>query len=153
MNVKLNIGCGDKQESGFLNIDIRLDVKPDVVADVRKLPFRNGSVAVILASHVIEHFSHRQTDWILRDWIDLLQPGGVLQIACPDIEVIFRNYGLVYFDEWIQQIFGDQDYPFNYHYTGFTKEVLAEKLTALRMKVVSMQSKHGQIGIWAEKRQ
>ena len=54
--VKLHLGCYDRKIHGFVNIDIREDVNPDVVDDVFKLKkFEKNSVDLIYACHVLEH--------------------------------------------------------------------------------------------------
>ena len=35
--IKLNLGCGDRKMHGFINVDARDDVNPDVVADVTRI--------------------------------------------------------------------------------------------------------------------
>ena len=35
--VKLNVGCGQRKMHGFINIDAREDVGPDMVANVAKI--------------------------------------------------------------------------------------------------------------------
>ena len=58
--VKLNLGCGDKILSGYVNVDAvssRAGRQPDVIADIRDLRKIKSSIAdEILAVHVIEHF-------------------------------------------------------------------------------------------------
>lgn len=46
----------------------------------------------IRASHILEHFSHREVLGVLKYWVSLLKPGGRLAIAVPDFEVIARQY-------------------------------------------------------------
>ena len=53
--IKLHLGCFDRKIHGFINIDIRKDVCPDIVDDVFKLTsFEDGSVDLIYACHVLE---------------------------------------------------------------------------------------------------
>jgi predicted SAM-dependent methyltransferase len=54
--MKLHLGCGRDYKPGWINCDISSDVKPDKVVDLeKKLPFKNNSVDMILANHVLEH--------------------------------------------------------------------------------------------------
>lgn len=152
MEIKLNLGCGTLKAREYINVDWRFEVEPEVVADVRLLPFRDNSITDISASHIIEHISHREVEGVLRHWIKLLKPMGRLFIACPDIERICRNYGLVEFESWIRQIFGDQDYAGNYHHTGFTVVTLAEQLKRLNMDIADIFTVNGGINCWAVKR-
>jgi len=54
--VKIELGCGSTKTEGYIGID-RFDLPGvDVVTDINKgLPFDDGSVDVILASHSLEH--------------------------------------------------------------------------------------------------
>jgi len=57
--LRLNLGCGDKILPGYVNVDAatsRKGQEPDVLGDLRALPFPPGHADEILAVHVIEHF-------------------------------------------------------------------------------------------------
>jgi hypothetical protein len=56
------------------------------------LDYPEDSVDEIRASHVLEHFSHREVGDVLNDWHRVLKPGGRLRVAVPDFEWIARNY-------------------------------------------------------------
>ena len=54
---KLNLGCGDRKLHGFVNIDVREDIKPDVVCDITAINSQyDNEVELIYACHVLEHF-------------------------------------------------------------------------------------------------
>ena len=56
----LNLGCGDKVTQAhfpWVNIDSNPVTEPDVVADVRDLPYEDGEVDMVYAGHIIEHLS------------------------------------------------------------------------------------------------
>lgn len=84
--VRLNLGSGTSPLAGWDNLD-RADGR-----EVFPLPHADGSVAMVRASHILEHFSHRDTAAVLADWVRVLEPGGTLQIAVPDFEAISRAY-------------------------------------------------------------
>ena len=56
---KLNLGCGAFKKEGYINLDISLDFKPDVVHDLNKFPypFSDNTFDFIEADHVIEHLN------------------------------------------------------------------------------------------------
>lgn len=61
--------------------------------DVRKgLPFGDGSVAVLYASHVLEHLYRGQARRFLSDAHRVLEPGGVLRVVVPDAHAIVVWY-------------------------------------------------------------
>lgn len=72
--------------SGYVNVD-RCEGR-----EVYPLDYADGSVDEIRASHVLEHFSHREIANVLRDWVRALKPGGRLAIAVPDFSVIAQQY-------------------------------------------------------------
>jgi predicted SAM-dependent methyltransferase len=83
---RLNLGSGDQALDGFTNLDGKSgdSLFPLDVAD--------GSIDEIRASHVLEHFSHRDVMAVLKHWVSKLVPGGLLKIAVPDFEKIARDY-------------------------------------------------------------
>jgi predicted SAM-dependent methyltransferase len=59
--IKLHLGCGYKHIKGFINVDVRELVGVDLVDDIRKLnSFKNESIDLIYASHVLEHIGRRE---------------------------------------------------------------------------------------------
>jgi len=65
--ILLNLGCGRDVRAGFINIDLFSDHPQVVNMDIRKLEFADNTVDFILASDVLEHFSHYQTDSLLKE--------------------------------------------------------------------------------------
>jgi predicted SAM-dependent methyltransferase len=84
--MKLNIGSGDKCQPGFE----KWDIKYGKLAYPLDLP--DNSVEEIYASHILEHFSHKHTLLVLRDWVRALRPGGKIKIAVPDLNKIIDIY-------------------------------------------------------------
>lgn len=76
--VRLNIGAGKYNDPRFIPLDIKTGT------DARKLPYADNSVDHIYCSHVLEHFSFYETDAILAEFVRVLKPHGLLQIAVPD---------------------------------------------------------------------
>jgi hypothetical protein len=84
--LRLNIGAGKRELPGFTPID------RDYGTEAYPLPYDDNSVDEILASHVLEHFSHRQVTEVLLHWVDKLKPGGRIRIAVPDFERVAKAY-------------------------------------------------------------
>lgn len=54
--MKLNLGCGLKRMDGWINCDIDVKTRPDMILDLTKrLPFKDGEVCVINMDNVLEH--------------------------------------------------------------------------------------------------
>lgn len=135
--VKLNLGCGDCPQEGYVNVDIRLVPGVDLVADMRWCLSRfRGECGEIYISHVLEHFdqpgkSMRQTKGtvlhFLHEMNEMLIPGGVLRIAVPDFSAlaglyVSRNYPL--YPKLLGRLCGEQNYPENVHKCLFDRSFL-----------------------------
>lgn len=92
-SIRLNLGCGRFHlPGGFINIDQFESVNPDLVSDIRSLPFDPGSVDEIYAGHVLEHFSYLDGVEAIRYWMYLLKAGGRISICTPDYDYLVKQY-------------------------------------------------------------
>jgi SAM-dependent methyltransferase len=78
---RLNLGSGNRPLAGFVNVDSRPLSTVDVVADVRSLPFPDGSAIEVEASSLLEHF--RNPYEVLDEIHRVLAPDGVLRVRVP----------------------------------------------------------------------
>ena len=129
--IRLNLGSGLKKVEGFLNVDLMLDA--DIVADVRNLDMIEDDYAdEILASHIIEHFYEWEAVPLLREWLRVMKPGGLISIECPNIQfcaAMFLHGGCSdRFTMW--GLYGDPSHknPLMCHKWGYTPYTLAEKM-------------------------
>jgi SAM-dependent methyltransferase len=94
--LKLNLGCGDKILSDYINVDIvqsRAGFRPDVLCDLRRLkPFKDASVDEILSVHVVEHFWRWEVRDTLLEWKRVLKGGGKIILECPNLEAACRTF-------------------------------------------------------------
>jgi predicted SAM-dependent methyltransferase len=98
---KLHIACGTVKFKGWVNVD-RDPVNKiiDVTWDVRQpFPIENGSVRFIYNEHFLEHLTVPEGLAFLRECRRLLEPGGVLRVAMPDLAECVRQY---YENDWRQ---------------------------------------------------
>lgn len=155
--MKLYLGCGLDKRPGYVNVDIRESVKPDVVWDLEKFPYPFGdeSAEEILAIDIIEHLSFHKVEQAIREIWRILKKGGRLHIRCPDLEILFKKVVLnpnADFKEMSFWIYGAQDYPENFHKSGFTKRTLRELLEKVGFKIESIGDDGGtNIICWAIK--
>lgn len=84
--MRLNIGAGSSELSGFTGVDIHAG------QDATKLPYEDNSVDEIYASHVLEHWDFNHTQAVLAEWVRVLRPNGRMRIAVPDFDWILRAY-------------------------------------------------------------
>ena len=59
---------------------------------VRRIPLANGSVEVIYSSHMLEHLSQSEAVGFLREALRVLQPGGIIRLALPDLAMAVDAY-------------------------------------------------------------
>jgi hypothetical protein len=52
--MKLNLGCGLDKRQGYINVDIRKDVNPDLVLNLEDIPypFESNSIEEIIAKDI-----------------------------------------------------------------------------------------------------
>jgi predicted SAM-dependent methyltransferase len=128
--IKLNLGCFNKKIYGFVNVDIRKDVNPDVVDDIFTLDtFEYNSVDLIYACHCLEHLDHKNSLLALKRWYDVLKSGGIVRIAVPDMERIFAHY--IYYRDLkyaYSALWGSQRHEYDYHKHGWDFSTLQEDL-------------------------
>tara|TARA_R110000824_G_scaffold285090_2_gene473261 strand:+ start:8227 stop:8775 length:549 start_codon:yes stop_codon:yes gene_type:complete len=130
--IKLNLGCYDRKIPGFVNVDIREDVGPELLDDVFKLEkVKNNSVDLIYACHVLEHADYKESETALKRWFEVLKEGGKLRLAVPDMEAHFAHY---YYHKDLRLLhstfWGSQKHPYDYHKNGWDFQKLEEDLTA-----------------------
>lgn len=126
--MRVNVGCGNKKIHGWVNIDLREEVNPDLVCDISKISEKiEGQAEIIYACHVLEHFDKYQVVGVLEDWYKALKPGGTLRVSVPDIRSCCEYYLQT---GNLKQLFGlfwgGQKNPYDYHFNGFDFETLKE---------------------------
>ena len=58
----------------------------------RRIPCADNSVEVVYSSHMIEHLDRREAQEFLLEVKRILQPGGILRLAAPDISRLVNGY-------------------------------------------------------------
>lgn len=129
--IRLHLGSGKKHLPSFVNVDIRPEVHPDIVANVTNLKqVRDNSVAEIYYCHGLEHLKYKQVPGALREWKRVLVPGGILRLSVPDFSVIawMVTQAGVLLQTVRGAISGGQDYPDNIHYSVWDFDTLRDAL-------------------------
>jgi predicted SAM-dependent methyltransferase len=112
-------------EGEVVSFDIREEAKPDVVCDVRHLPVADQTFDMVYSSHVLEHFPWTGVDSVLKEWARVLKIGGELRIVVPNLRYVAQRIlddTILPEDYWV--LYGEQDYPKNFHAAGFTPRTL-----------------------------
>jgi tRNA (mo5U34)-methyltransferase len=118
MGLKLDIGCGSNPRDGYTAWDIKNG------KDGNRLDLADGSAEAIYSSHVLEHFSHRDTAAVLKEWFRVLAPGGICQIAVPDFEWIASQMRGPWRTDLEMMIVGGQVDAHDHHKALFTESKL-----------------------------
>ena len=126
----LDLGAGRHELPGFVPIDRERG------GEIYPLDYPDGSIDEIRASHVLEHFSHREVSDVVRHWIQKLKPGGRLRIAVPDFERVARDYldgKAIAVQDYVHGSHSDEN---DFHKCAFDAEVLTELFLALGLERV-----------------
>jgi len=107
--------------------------------DATALEYEDFSVEAIYASHLLEHFSHRDVPKILKHWFDKLQTSGWLHLNVPDMEWVCKE--MVKAGDYASPIYNSQESIINnifygtqahegeYHKSGYAKLILTNLLS------------------------
>jgi len=115
-----------------VSFDIREDVKPDVVCDLRKIPVPDETFDVVFSSHTLEHFAWTGLEKIMKEWSRILKVGGELRLVVPNMRYVAQRLlddDIQAQDFWV--IWGEQDYQKNFHASGFTPKILNALISSL----------------------
>jgi predicted SAM-dependent methyltransferase len=94
--LKLHVGCG-KRNFGKEWIHIDGGDYPHLDShDIVKLPYKDETVDLIYASHVLEYFDRPESICVVKEWHRVLKPGGILRLAVPDFDAIAHYYTRIY---------------------------------------------------------
>lgn len=85
--IRLDVGCGEMKQQGFVGLDIRPLPSVDIVWDLEQTPYPlpDECCRSIVASHVIEHINPHKFGLIrvFNEWWRVMKPHGRIMIACP----------------------------------------------------------------------
>lgn len=152
-DLRVNLGCGEKPLPGYINADFRPVPDADIAADVRRLPFEPASLAEIASAHLVEHFrEHQLRVVIVPYWRELLRPGGLLRIICPNWAAMLErlNDGRMSLATFKLLTFGGQDYEGDDHFAMYTPETLSALLREAGFTTVELAATDRMNGLCPE---
>lgn len=110
-----------------------------------------GSVIELHATHVAEHFPMAKVRELFRMWFGFLKDGGRLYLEVPNF---YWHAEQILADPLNRQIveyaFGGQHNEWDFHYNGFTPEILEEDLQIAGFRDIEMDPASS-ISCWATK--
>lgn len=85
--IKVNLGCGYEKEPGHINIDNRLSVRPDIVADLTDgMPFKSNTADKVVAVDLLEHIPIGKTVPLIEEIYRTLKKDGIFFHATPSTD-------------------------------------------------------------------
>lgn len=151
--MRLVIGAGERRVDGFIHHDVQKIAGIDICCDFWDLPkhVEAGSCEEIHMTHVLEHFPFGETYAVLVALNELLQEGGKLYIEVPNfywhaqqITADPRNRRVV------EYAFGGQLNKWDFHYNGFTPQILREDLETAGFRIIELKP-NSSIECWTVK--
>lgn len=158
--VLVNIGCGHKPITDYLNVDRRNLPGVDIVAEAVALPFESGTISEIYAAHLVEHFTlSALKNTVFPYWLDMLTAQGILKLIVPDMPSMIAAYvqGGMTFSDLKEVTFGAQDYDDDFHYAMFSPQSLQSTLISSGFRYVEIidenrvNGKCREMELWARK--
>ena len=130
--IKINMGCGwrdfgpDWQHIDGGNYN-HLDSH-----SITELPYKNNTVDLIYASHVLEYFDREEVNTVLKEW------HRVLRLAVPDFDAMVRLYlnKNMPLEEFLGPLYGKMEMANEniYHKTTYDFKSLHSKLKSIGFK-------------------
>lgn len=120
----------DLSARGIWDPDLSRCVPVDVVADMRALPFDDGSIDRIQSWHALEHVNAQGGRDAIKEFARVLAHDSVLDLRVPDLNYVLRQEHI---EPVLHLIYGDQthmaDAEMNVHRWGYTWTSLTALLT------------------------
>lgn len=89
----LQIGAGANILDGWLNTNEAKFSSRVIFLDAAKaFPFEDSTFDYIFSEHQIEHLTFQEGQFMLRECMRVLKPGGKIRIATPDLEMLLGLY-------------------------------------------------------------
>jgi len=137
MSLKLNLGCGKNKRDGYVNIDSRPELNPDICEYLWDLEYEPESVDEIYISHALEHVNISTARRLLLRFHKWLKLGGHLFIAVPNLTLLGKLISEGNEDEILfKWIFGSGYEGPTSHKWGFTENTLKKKLKRAGFKII-----------------
>lgn len=152
---KINLGCGNKTEDGYVNVDIFKGPAVDEIFEFDDIPYLDGTISAIFSEHALEHVGWKRADRALSEWYRVLSTGGELRLKMPEFEDCCRKYIESPPDKkdhrlWYKYtIYGIQDSQAGepdeaqYHMFGWSILEMCEKLEGLGFKIKRAEKYNG----------
>lgn len=140
--MKLILCANDRQLNGYKHHDVQNLPGIDYVCDLYDINsfVEDNSCEEVQLTHALEHFPTKETQKVLSILFKLLKDGGRVYIEVPN----FAWHAKILLEEGrerdaVYYAFGGQLNEWDFHKTGFTKDILEEELLLAGFKDVRIQ--------------
>lgn len=150
--IKLIIGAGERRVEGFVHHDVQPLEGISIVCDFWDLPTQvKEECEEIHMTHVLEHFPMNETMKVLITLYQMLAQEGKLYLEVPNFkwhaQMILQN---PLDRQVVEYAFGGQLNEWDFHYNGFTPEILADDLRKTGF-IIDELHPNSSIELWAHK--
>jgi len=91
--IKAHFGCGYYKMDGWINVDLDVSCKPDVIADLRQnLPFNSQSIDYIHSEDFVDQLELEKAYRFFKECHRILKKGGVMRVLTPDLHQLAKRY-------------------------------------------------------------
>jgi len=133
------LGCGEFPMQGAINVDVRDLPGVDVVADVKKLPFKDGELQGIASRNLIEHFGRHDVGPLVKEWARCLKKGGFLHTETCDMGRAMDKWREIPEENFLDCMYGAETYDENYHKMLMTQEILVRLYEEAGLEVMQVE--------------
>jgi len=90
---RLNWGCGNHPQPGWINSDVKEGEGVDIACDIRDgLPLDSDSVDYAVSIHALPELAYPDLVPVLEELRRVLKPNGVLRLGLPDLDRAIAAY-------------------------------------------------------------
>ncbi len=126
----ISIGAKRVKFGNEITVDIDKDTNPDIIADARKLPFKDNSIDVVIFTEVIEHIEPPGDFEALKELNRILKKQGTLILSTPNR---YLPYNLLDFSRFVM-----------YH-SSYSREKMEKMLSESGFKIKDIYTSGGGI--------
>lgn len=85
--INLNLGCGFKKIEGFVNIDYREEMQPDLLINIEDgLPYKDNSVNIVRCFDFLEHIHSNKVIFVIEEIYRVLRNNGMFEHFTPSTD-------------------------------------------------------------------
>lgn len=91
--IKVHFGCGYHKSKDWINVDLDMSCKPDVIADLRQdLPFKSQSIDYIHSEDFVDQLELEKAYRFFKECHRILKESGAMRVLTPDLHQFAKRY-------------------------------------------------------------